>query len=331
MDVELILSKLESHGLVRTKKVTGNYMTCYCPFHSNGNERKPSCGVLLHDEWRGGQRYQAGFWHCFACGYTGTMVEAVSDILRNKSIPKRGLDWLVENVPGFDAVEEEDLLIPKDIMESATNAFALGYIATRSGEKKQEFITEEELESYRFVVPYMYERKMTDEIIEKFDIGYDANWVPPGRSNKVPCITIPVRDKEGNTLFFCRRSIKGKMFNYPEGVLKPVYGLDMVPPNCKSLIICESAINALTCWSWGYPAVALLGTGSPYQAQQLKESGVKEFILCFDGDEAGKMATRKWKKYLSKVAIVWTAHVPDGKDVNDLTQSEFEQVLQEKD
>lgn len=330
MDVEIILNHLESQGLIRTKKITGNYMTCYCPFHAGGNERRPSCGILLKDEWRGGQRYQAGFVHCFTCGYAQTLPRAITDILKQKSINKTGLDWLRENVPGFD-VEDYDPLVPSDILESVTNSFALNNIHELSGKQKVEYVSEEELSSYRYTVQYMYDRKLTYEIIDKFDIGFDANWVPSGRTKKVPCITIPVRDKEGHTLFICRRSIEGKLFNYPQGVVKPVYGLDQVPSDCSSLIICESAINALTCWVWGYPAVALLGTGSPLQVQQLKETGIKEFILCFDGDEAGERATRRMKRALSGSAIVWTTSFPPGKDVNDLNKDEFEEILANKE
>lgn len=55
-------------------------------------------------------------------------------------------------------------------------------------------------------------------------------------------------------------------------------------------------INALTCWKWGYPSVALLGTGNSYQMQQLRELGVSEYVICMDGDDAGKRATSKIKK-----------------------------------
>lgn len=30
-----------------------------------------------------------------------------------------------------------------------------------------------ELDRYRYIHPYMYKRGMTDDLIEKFDVGYD--------------------------------------------------------------------------------------------------------------------------------------------------------------
>ena len=78
------------------------------------------------------------------------------------------------------------------------------------------------------------------------------------------------------------------------------------------------------------PAVALLGTGNSYQIQQLKELGVNEFVLAFDPDEAGRKATEKLKRALHSVAIVWSyANIPAGKDINDLTKDEFDNLYVE--
>lgn len=300
-------------------------MQIYCPFHNDGKERKPSCGILLVDEFRGGKKYPQGFTHCFTCGYAHTIDQTITDLLKQQNIQKSGVDWLVENIPGFELEDtESDFLIPNELMGALLSKYAVDYISTLTS-KKQEYVSEAELAKYRFTVPYMYERKLTDELIEKFDVGFDANWIPPGRKKPVPCITFPVRDINGNTLFFCRRAISTKLFNYPQGVTKPVYGLYELPNGCKSVVVCESCFNAITSTRYGRPAVALLGTGNSYQIQQLKELGVREFILAFDPDEAGQRATAKLKKALRSVAIVWSFDgIPPGKDINDLTQEEFD-------
>lgn len=327
IDVIVVLDKLESLGLIKTRKRVGNYMQIYCPFHNDGNERKPSCGVLLHEEIRNGKKYPQGWTHCFSCGFAKSLPDMVTELLKIYNINKSGLDWLHENIPDFDSNNKNfELLIPSDTMDLINEQYAISYIQTYT-ESNLQYISENELSSYRFTIPYMYERKLTDEIIEKFDIGYDANWIIPGRKKTTPCITFPVRGKNGNTLFLCRRSIQGKFFNYPDGVIKPVYGLFELPKNCKSVIICESCFNALTCWVYGKPAVALLGTGNPYQIQQLKELGVNEFILAFDPDEAGRKATEKLKRALRQVAIVWSFEgIPSGKDINNLSKEEFDSL-----
>ena len=319
MDVIAILEKLQSLNLIRLHRIIGNYYQVYCPFHAGGQEKKPSCGVILKDEHRNGTYYPSGWWHCFACGYQGGMIQSLNKLFESRSVSVDALTWLQENIPGFMPDADYEHLVPNDLLNATVGAFAISQII-----KKPEYVSETELATYRFTVPYMYDRRLTDEIIAKYDIGVDMKWIPPGRKNVVPCITFPVRDRDGNTLFLCRRSIEGKIFNYPQGVQKPVYGLDVLKPTDKSVIICESCFNALTAVIYGYPAVALLGTGNAYQIQQLKELGVNEFIICMDGDEAGHKATAKLKKALRDVAMVWVINMPDGKDINDCTKQEFD-------
>ena len=90
-DITDVLKVLESNGLIRINKRTGNYMQIYCPIHSDGNEKKPSCGVLLSDEMRNGKKYPAGLFHCFSCGFAKKLPDAISEILKNKSISMSGI------------------------------------------------------------------------------------------------------------------------------------------------------------------------------------------------------------------------------------------------
>lgn len=326
MDVELILNKLEEMQYVRLSRVRGDYHTVYCPFHKGGQERKPSCGVLIHEQVKNGQRYPEGFWHCFTCGTAKTMTEAVTEILKSHNVSKSGLDWLKENIPGFEGNSEFENLIPDELMKTINSHFAVNYTIEKT-RPAITYVSEEELASYRFTVPYMYERHLTNELIEQYDIGFDPNHIPPGRKKPLPCITFPVRDKQGNTLFFCRRSIQGKYFNYPEYITKPVYGLYELDPTARRVVVCESCLNALNVRRFGDQSVALLGTGNSYQIQQLRELGVKEFILGFDPDEAGRRATVRLKRALQDVAIVWTFEgIPEGKDLNDLTYDEYKSL-----
>ena len=67
--VEQVLKDLKLQlygaGLLREIKNTGSDLMCTCPFHANGKEHNPSCGVLLqqkvtkglHSE-RCGKRYR---------------------------------------------------------------------------------------------------------------------------------------------------------------------------------------------------------------------------------------------------------------------------------
>lgn len=327
MDIIEVVNKLSSFGLIRTNKVSGDWYQCYCPFHSSGNEKKPSFGILIRDRYQNGRKYPAGFGHCFACSYANPLKPMVNDMVKQHTVSSEVIQWINENITEVEA--DIDSLLDNDLMQSIIAGYAVDDAKNRLYAPVK-YVSEEELASYRFTVPYMYERKLTDEIIEKFDVGFDKDWIPPGRKKPVPCITFPVHDSEGRTLFFCRRSIEGKLYNYPTGVTKPVYGIDMIPQDCKQVIICESIINALTLWTWGYVAVALMGTGNQYQIQQLKRLGVAEYIICMDGDDAGRHATDKLKNALRQIAIITRINMIDGKDVNDLDKETFDKLYKER-
>lgn len=327
MDVEAVLQKMQSMGLIRLHKPSGDYYQVYCPIHNNGQESKPSCGVLLHEQYKDGKRTPEGFTHCFSCSWAKSLPDTITEILKHKGVGISGLEWLKENIPGFDGstTSDFDYLIPQSITASLQNKYVLDYINTQLNKPTTTYVSEQELASYRLTVPYMYQRGLTDEIIAKYDIGYDANFIPEGRKKPLPCVTFPVKDENGGTLFLCRRSIQGKFFHYPKGVEKSVYGIYELPKGIKSVLVCESCFNALTAIKYGYNAVALLGTGTTYEIDQLKRLGVQEYVLCLDGDEAGQRGAQKLKKALSSVALVWTIKMPVDKDVNDCTKEEFEQ------
>lgn len=278
-----------------------------CPMHSNGQERKPSCGITL--EAKG--EIPAGTVHCFTCGYTATLEEMVSHCFGRDDLGKFGRDWLIKNF----------------LSVSVENRREIHFDLSRGNQEvKTDFIQEDELDSYRLYHPYMYKRKMTDEVIELFDVGFDANFKLSAKAKPTPCITFPVRDIQGNTLFIGRRSINSKMFHYPEGVNKPVYGLYELPKDAEEVIVCESMINALTCYTYGKPAVALLGLGTDYQYQQLKQLNARKLIVAFDGDSAGRKATQRLKKKLNGYKLITHYELPDGKDINDLSKEEFEKL-----
>ena len=329
MDIVSVVDKLAEYGYVRPNKVSGDYYSIYCPFHNDGNERRPSCGVLLNEQHRGGHIYRAGWFHCFSCGASYDLVEAVEKLLSINSVSAIANEWLAEHIPGFQPMLDYDPLVPTATLDQLTNSFALNYIQEKTGDPRP-FVSEEELAKYRYTVPYMYERKLTDEVIAAYDVGVDMEWKAPGRSKPTPCITFPVRDIQGRTLFFCRRSIQGKFYNYPENTIKPVYGIDMIRPGTQSVIIVESIINALTAVVYGYSAVALMGTGNSYQISQLKSLGAREYVICMDGDEAGRRAAKKLKSALQSVAIIWTVDMPDGKDLNDCSKEEFDTLYSER-
>ena len=193
MDVELILHKLDEAGLIKLHKKNGDYFMIHCPIHNDGNEQHPSCGVLLHDQLRAGKMYPEGWVHCFTCGWSKPLPDTIGEILKRKNMSGTGLDWLKQYIPNFTDTDF-DYLLPKETITKLNLKYALQTLADLANKPEETFISEQELQKYRYTVPYMYDRKLNDEVIEKFDVGVDLHYVPPGRKREVPCITFPVRD-----------------------------------------------------------------------------------------------------------------------------------------
>lgn len=301
--------------------VSGDNIQTNCPFHNGGQERKPSFGIL--SKQKGNE--EAGTCHCFACGWTGSFAEMVSNIFGYDDLGLYGGKWLVRNfltvqvenrpniLEGFNGRNNITIRNNNDI-----HRFKQHIQSDKSSEQYSGEITEEELDKYRVYHPYMWKRKMTPEVIGIFDIGYDEN---------TKCITFPVRDLSSKCVFVARRSVTSKFFNYPQNAEKPVYGLyelSQLTNYPDEVIICESMIDTITCWVYGKYAVALNGLGNDLQFKQLRSMPNRKFILATDMDKAGQSARVRLKKQLTnKLVSEYIWDVKMAKDINDMTKEQF--------
>ena len=302
--------------LFRKIKKTGDNIMVSCPNpeHNHGQERKPSCGIRTID----GKDSKAGQVHCFACGYTAPLDEMISMCFGYPGTDY-GEQWLLTNFVTGD--EDERPHLQCEIKRELPTF----------NKPQIQYVSEQELASYRqFYHDYMWKRKLTPEIVEKYDVGYQPDFRLETKNEDgtttiwppIECLTFPCRDINGNTLFVSRRAIHNKNFFLPNDFEKPVYGLYELPKDARVVVVCESVINALTCVVYGVPAVALFGTGTAYQAKQLSELPARKLVLGLDPDKAGNKGTYRLKKNI-KNKILTKLILPEGKDINDLSKEEF--------
>ncbi len=325
--------------LIRKYKEGPTHIQICCPYHAGGHERKPSAGIRKSD----------GIFHCFACNEVHSLQEVISYCFgyTDDIVGSFGWQWLLKNFATVQVEERKDVEL--DFQRSNN------YFHGRSGNSNDNsnnktdirFVTEEELDKYRYIHPYMYKRGLTDDIIELFDIGYDS---------ATETITFPVKDICGNCLFIARRSVKTKFFNYPEGVEKPLYGLyelhrekflyentpifrnaryasneaivnrlsSLVRNGFSEIIICESMLDALSFWTVGKYAVALNGLGNELQFKQLRELPCRKIILATDSDKKGMLARQRIRKKIGNRKLITEYIFPKGrKDANDCTKEEL--------
>lgn len=268
-----------------------------CPSHKDGQENHPSCQVYQCED---NPDVEYGFTHCFSCGYKAPLYQVVADVLNTTS--EVGKEWLTERFGNI--LLQKTKYLPELIINP----------------KHQTFLDESILTQYNYYHPYMEQRGLTRDVIIKYRIGFNKNR---------QTITFPVWDDKGHLVMITERSVHDKTFYIEEEVDKPIYLLNFrKQEGCDTVYVMESQINALVACGWGYPSVALFGTGSAYQYKILKQSGIRRFILCFDGDDAGKLGVERFKANMPDYILIDDVPMYPGKDIADLDKQTFEKLLE---
>ena len=302
---KVITSSVESILLQLRKESNGNYfkdiihkgnqLCITCPSHKGGQENHPSCYITDDNT-----SDINGVWHCFTCNASGNLVDLVSLVFNYDIIT--ATDWLIERFGDTFLITEQ--VLPEIVLDDNSEI---------------EVMDESILNEYNHYHPYMFKRGLTEDVIRKFKIGS----TPDGKY-----ITFPFWDEHDRLLGVFKRSTEGKQFFIPKNIKKPIYLLNfIIKEHITTVYVVESQINALTLWGWGYPAIALIGTGSKEQYERLKKCGVRHFILCLDGDIAGDGGAKRFQKYMPDDVLVSIKSIPRGKDVNDLTKKEFDSLI----
>lgn len=270
-----------------------------CPCHKDGKENHASCRVLADTDC---PDLEAGYAYCFSCGYSAPFAQVIGDLFDEDK--KFGEDWLIERF-GNTLIEKE-VYLPEITLNKET--------------VKKEYLDESVLIPFDFYHPYMWKRKLSKEVVDRFRVGYDK---------QRDAITFPVYDERHRLVMVTARSVNTKRFWIPENVDKPVYLLyEILERGIDRVILTEGQFDALTAWTYGTPAVATMGCPSDRQINLLNKSGIRVIVAMFDNDAAGSRFVTKLKKSLNKDILLFNAQLPQGtKDINDLTKDQFDYVM----
>ena len=163
--VEQVLKDLKLQlygaGLLKEIKNTGSDLMCTCPFHANGKEHNPSCGVLLQQKVTKDKTYEAGTVHCYTCGYTADLPQFVADLL-GLSSPVEGFKWLVNQ---YNYQTEERELPDLDMYRGST---AKSSVLEESLVKQytQNLLQSEE------ACRYLHKRRIANWVLEAYELGF---------------------------------------------------------------------------------------------------------------------------------------------------------------
>lgn len=330
---------------VQLKKAGGSLKAC-CPFHQ---EKTPSFHVNV----------QKNFYHCFGCGANGNSINFLRDH-DNLSFVEA-----VEELAKFAGVE-----VPRD--ERVQEAYsaqkklweAMEYAQLRYRDALKNHASRD------VALEYLAKRGLSDEVIERFGVGY----APAERSflghhaqpdvlkaliqsktvsNKYESpfdlfqnrLMFPIRNTRGKTIAFGGRTLgddKAKYINSPESEIfhksSEIYGLyeaNQANRQLDKLLIVEGYMDVVSLAQYGIDyAVATLGTATNSESlgQLLKRCA--NLIFCFDGDRAGIQAARKAMENLlpmfSDGIQVRFLLLPQGEDPDTLVRQEGQAAFEKR-
>ena len=194
--VKRLKSELNNGKLKDVQPRSGQNIKVTCPIHKDGMETHPSCYIFVDEN---DKDTQLGQVHCFTCGYTASLPEFIGDCFDEEfNKLEFGNEWLL-NRCDTAFLSEVEYLPPIELKRRT---------------KVVKNIDESILSDFNYYHKYMWERKLSKDVVDIFEVGYDVN---------KNMITFPVRDEKGNLLFITKRSVSTKFFEIPEGVEKPVY------------------------------------------------------------------------------------------------------------
>jgi DNA primase catalytic core len=138
-------------------------------------------------------------------------------------------------------------------------------------------------------------------------------------------VVVPIVDDQGAIVGLYGRSVDpagepGHRHRYLRGTHAGVFNGNAVKTS-PTILATESIFDAMSLWAAGFHnVIALYGTHgwTPHHETLLRDGGVKEVVLCFDQDPAGRAATEKKRSDLAAQVTVHALAWPEGiKDANE--------------
>lgn len=285
-------------------KRTGNNHMGLCPFH---NEKSPSFSVS-------GQKQM---YHCFGCGVGGNVFTFVMEY-ENYSFVE-ALKYLAERV---------NIALPEqEYSEEAKKKDLKGQLLEINRQAAKYFFYQLKSERGTIAYEYLTNRKLSDETISKFGLGYSNKYSNDlyqylkqlGYSDEIlkqsglvsidetkgaydkfwNRVMFPIMDVNNRVIGFGGRVMgegEPKYLNSPETLLfdksRNLYGLNVARTSRKhNMLICEGYMDVIALHQAGFTnAVASLGTAFTGLQANLLKRYTSEVLLTYDSDGAGTKA-----------------------------------------
>ena len=313
---------LAHYGLLEGLKQKGDELSGLCPFHK---ETKGSFRANL----------AKNAFNCFGCKAHGNILDFVS---LKEGVDTRKAALLIQQ--WFEISPEGSLGCAREKKPAKKAETPL-----ESKKEGTQGISEEKslvnlpltfsLKHLDPEHPYLSERDLAKETIEKFGLGHCSRGLFKG------WIVIPVHNENGELVAYAGRwpgenPPEGEdRYKVPPGFLKSlvVFNLNRVKEMAeeKGLVVVERFFALFALWQAGFKNVAaLMGSSmSPEQEDLIVEAVGKNgrVILIFDGDKAGQECTDQAMTRLGSRVFVKAIKLDEGLQPDKLTKEEINNLL----
>lgn len=302
------MAELEDRGVDVVSRTRREVM-CRCPLPDH-DDSSPSFQLNIEN----------GLWNCFGCGESGNWVQLVS-VLDDCTIGEALRKFPI--VTGIGSLA--------DIRPKPKNYEPpLKYYNLKSFRTKFQPVMGTPGQGY------LNARGVNDVTLTAFDIRYAGERTRDMRGR----VIMPILSPEGRLVSFKGRAIhpdlkpKDKLARTAKHGLFGLYQLlhwsMWRNRHIRSIVLVEGEIDAMYLQQHGVPAVANGGTAKlSDQRVALIRKYAKRLVLSLDGDGPGEAAQWKIYEQLRGQIRVSTIGLPDGKDPNDLTPEEIDEIYEE--
>lgn len=279
-----------------TMKRVGNTYRGCCPLHNGGNE---TSFTIFNDKQ----------FYCFACGKGGNIINYVAEQEGISYI--EAIEFLAEYA-NIDLSVDEQYQKEKTIYEKNQ--------ATALQAKKDIDVIREYLN---------VKRGLNNDTIDAFYLGYMKN-------TKGKAIVIPLHDKNGRIVAFCKRyldvlpkyvnSKNSELYDKSEFLFNS-YRARTQLKNFQRLYICEGYIDAMSAYQQGCACVAYCGSElTKGQINEIREMLINtpNVVVMYapDNDKTGQSKIErtfeKFREYAPKLDVRCVRFPQEYKDFNDV-------------
>lgn len=314
-----IVDVISSH--VRLKRAGSNYVGL-CPFHS---EKTPSFSVSRTKQ----------FYHCFGCGKSGNVItflmeyEGMGFIDVVKELAGRAGIALPEMEQTEESRKKADFR--NQMLEACKEAGRYYYYRLKNDQKAMEYfkgrkLTEETIQKFglgyapvtrRELYDYLRQKGFQDEVLKECGlVRFDER--NGARDYFFHRVMFPIMDANSRVIAFGGRVLgdaEPKYLNSPESRIfdksRNLYGLFLARKSRrKEFLLCEGYMDVIALHQAGFDnAVASLGTAFTMKQAGLIKRYTDTVLLTYDSDGAGKKAALRAIPMLREAGI--TAKVVD--------------------